>query len=62
MRKILTLLGFILLLNTSCEKDDFCLQNPVTPNLVLRFYDNINRNTQKQVKKLSVWALNKDNS
>ena len=60
MRKILTLLGFILLLNTSCEKDDFCLQNPVTPNLVLRFYDNINRNTQKQVKKLSVWALNKD--
>ena len=23
----------------SCEKDDFCTQNPVTPRLVLRFYD-----------------------
>ncbi len=60
MRKTLILFGFILLLNTSCEKDDFCLQNPVTPNLVIRFYDNVNRNTQKQVSRLSVWAENKD--
>ncbi|PWG04458.1 DUF6452 family protein [Polaribacter aquimarinus] len=60
MRKVIVFLGFIILVNISCEKDDFCLQNPVTPNLVIRFYDDINRNTKKQVKKLSIWAENKD--
>ncbi len=23
----------------SCEKDDFCIENPVTPRLILRFYN-----------------------
>ena len=60
MRKILLLLSIILLVNTSCEKDDFCLQNPVTPNLVLRFYDETNRETIKTAQRLSVWAEGKD--
>ena len=54
------LLGLILLINISCEKDDFCLQNPVTPNLVLRFYDETNTETLKTAKLLSVWAEDKD--
>jgi hypothetical protein len=60
MKKIMLLLGFIVLINTSCEKDDFCLKNPVTPNLVLRFYDEINKETLKTAKLLSVWADGKD--
>ena len=60
MRKILILFGFILLVNTSCEKDDFCLQNPVTPNLILRFYDDVNRQTLKPASGLYVWADGKD--
>lgn len=51
---------FILLLFFSCEKDDFCLQNPVTPNLVIRFYDNVDRQSVKTVQRLWVWAANKD--
>ena len=54
------LLGFLLLINTSCEKDDFCLKNPVTPNLVLRFYDETNRETLKTAKLLTVWVEGKD--
>lgn len=50
----------ILLLFFSCEKDDFCTQNPVTPNLILRFYDSTNRNTFKKVDNLYVWAEGKD--
>ena len=60
MKKIMLLLGFILLINTSCEKDDFCLKNPVTPNLVLRFYDETNRETLKTAKLLTVWIEGKD--
>ena len=60
MKKTLLLLSFILLINTSCEKDDFCLQNPVTRNLGLRFYDDTNRETLKSASKLYVWAEGKD--
>ena len=62
MRKIFLILSFILLINTSCEKDDFCLQNPVTPNLVLRFYDDTNRATLKSVKRFSIIADSKTDS
>ena len=54
------LLGFILLINTSCEKDDFCLKNPVTENLVIEFYDETNTETLKKVTELYVWAEGKD--
>jgi hypothetical protein len=62
MRKTIVLIGFILTLNTSCEKDDFCLQNPVTPNLVLRFYDDANRETLKSVRRFSMIAESKTDS
>lgn len=59
MKKTIGLISIILLF-FSCEKDDFCTQNPVTPNLILRFYDSTNRNTIKKVDNLYVWAEGKD--
>ena len=47
---------------TACEKDDFCTQNPVTPNLVLRFYDKDATNDLKTVERLSVIAEGKTDS
>ncbi|WP_205860344.1 DUF6452 family protein [Polaribacter sp. 11A2H] len=58
--QIIVVLIIGLLINTSCTKDDFCLKNPVTPNLVLRFYDDTNKETLKTAKLLSVWAEGKD--
>ncbi|WP_254712979.1 DUF6452 family protein [Polaribacter sp. NJDZ03] len=58
--QIIVILIIGLLINTSCTKDDFCLKNPVTPNLVLRFYDDTNKETLKTAKLLSVWAEGKD--
>ena len=44
----------------ACEKDDICTQNPLTPNLILRFYDADNPSKVKDVTSLYVWAENKD--
>lgn len=44
----------------SCEKDDFCLETPVTPSLILRFYDDVNRTSIKSASELTVWAEGKD--
>ncbi|MEE4000300.1 DUF6452 family protein [Tenacibaculum sp. FZY0031] len=61
MKKYIAL--FILIAGlTACEKDDFCTQNPVTPNLVLRFYDKIETNNVKNVERLSVIAEGKTDS
>lgn len=60
MRKIFLILSFSILVITSCEKDDFCLKNPVTPNLVLRFYSDTSNETLKNARLLSVWAEGKD--
>jgi hypothetical protein len=60
MKKIMLLLGVFLVLITSCEKDDYCIKNPVTPHLIVRFYDDSNRETLKGVDELYVWAAEKD--
>ena len=39
----------------SCQKDDFCV-DPITPNLVIRFYDNTDPEDYKKVSGLTVWA------
>lgn len=59
MKKILAILVLFCVM-ISCEKDDFCTQNPVTPKLVLRFYDNFDRTKLKTVNQLYVWAAGKD--
>jgi hypothetical protein len=60
MRKIFAFLFIIFFFFAACEKDDFCTQNPITPNLILRLYDNTNRNDLKIADNLYVWAEGKD--
>lgn len=60
MRKTFVFLSLIIFTFLSCEKDDFCTQNPVTPKLILRFYDATNRESVKTVDNLYVWAEGKD--
>ncbi|MGB0879764.1 MAG: DUF6452 family protein [Polaribacter sp.] len=60
MKKTISLIFLIIIVISACEKDDFCTQNPVTPNLVLRFYDDADRETLKNVNTLYVWAAGKD--
>ncbi|REH52403.1 hypothetical protein C7448_103135 [Tenacibaculum gallaicum] len=61
MKKYIAL--FILIAGLiACEKDDFCTQNPVTPNLVLRFYDKDENNELKNFERLSIIAEGKTDS
>jgi hypothetical protein len=60
MKKIIVILLLSIVIISACEKDDFCVQNPVTPNLVLRFYDTNDRETLKPVASFYVWAEGKD--
>lgn len=53
----LILLVFLSLIG--CEKDDFCIE-PVTPNLIIRFYDATNMTEFKAVNDIHVWADGKD--
>lgn len=60
MRKTLAYLFLLVVVFGSCEKDDFCVLNPVTPKLILRFYDNADNTSLKSVSNLYVWAEGKD--
>ena len=53
MKKYFLILSFITLLVSSCEKDDFCI-DPITPNMIIRFYDATNPTETKSVSNLSV--------
>lgn len=60
MRKSFVYFFLFIFFSSSCEKDDFCTQTPITPNLILRFYDNDNKENLKSTSSLYVWAENKD--
>jgi len=47
---------------TACEKDDFCIENPVTSKLIIDFYDDTNRETLKNVQRFSIIAEGKTDS
>ncbi|RBW55735.1 MULTISPECIES: DUF6452 family protein [Tenacibaculum] len=47
---------------SSCEKDDFCTQNPVTPSLILRFHDKDDVTKKKSVERFSIIAVGKTDS
>ncbi|TYP98749.1 hypothetical protein C7447_10264 [Tenacibaculum adriaticum] len=49
----------IFIVSTSCEKDDFCVQNPVTPSLVIEFYNKDSINKTKAVERFSAVAASK---
>ena len=54
MKKKLTVIVF-LLLTISCEKDDICTTpNADTAHLIIRFYDNLNQDTPKEVSNLLI--------
>jgi len=56
MIKNLIIIFAIIVAIIACEKDDFCISNPVTPNLVLRFYDSETEDeTVSEVTSLTVW-------
>lgn len=60
MKKYILLLFSCFIGISACEKDDFCIQNPVTPNLVVSFYDKDNTSEKKKVKHFSIIAKGKD--
>ena len=53
MKNYYFFLMLLLILNSSCEKDDFCIE-PITPNMVIRFYNATNITQTKPVEDLSV--------
>jgi len=60
MKRIIWL--FLILITFSCEKDDFCIKNPVTPKLILRFYDANAVLDLKNVNRFSAIANSKTDS
>lgn len=62
MRKIITFLFLSIIIITSCEKDDFCTQNPVTPKLVIKFFDEVDKETVKKVQRFSIISEGKTDS
>lgn len=60
MRKIFGFLFLSIFIISACEKDDFCIKNPVTPKLILRFYDDADKSTTKTADALYVWSGTKD--
>ena len=62
MKKNILLLLICFATLFSCEKDDFCVQNPVTPSLILRFYDKDDTSLKKNVQRFSMIAQGKTDS
>lgn len=51
----------ILFFTGSCEVDDICTKEILTPKLILTFHDASDIETRKEVDTLTVWAANKEN-
>lgn len=62
MNKLVKIILFsFLLANTlGCEVDDICIEEVLTPKLIIRFYDALEPSDTKVVNGLYVWAENKD--
>ena len=62
MRKlqIILLLSIVFATIPSCEVDDICVQEVLTPKMIIEFYDATEIETKKNIEKLTVWAENKD--
>ena len=59
MKNYYFFLMLLLLLNSSCEKDDFCIE-PITPNMIIRFYNATNISETKAVNDLTINISNLD--
>jgi len=56
VKKYIFISILLLLTNSSCEKDDVCLEPP-TPKLMIKFYDFQNPLNEKEVENLSIVVL-----
>ena len=54
MKKRILLFVLFIGIIFACEKDDFCIENPVTSKLIIDFYDDTNRETLKNVQRFSI--------
>jgi hypothetical protein len=59
MKKYLFLFMAFLTTFLSCEKDDICVEQN-TPSLIIRFYDNDDREQSKQLTNAYIWAVGMD--
>jgi hypothetical protein len=59
MKRFYFLLLLVLLGISGCEKDDFCI-DPITPDLVVRFYDADNPTLTLAVTDLTIWPEGRD--
>lgn len=62
MKKNILFLVLLTGIFTACEKDDFCIENPVTSKLIIDFYDDTNRETLKNVQRFSIISEGKTDS
>ena len=62
MKKNILFLVLFTCIFSACEKDDFCIENPVTSKLIIDFYDDTNRETLKNVQRFSIIAEGKIDS
>ena len=59
MKKYLILFIVFLVTQLSCEKDDICVE-PITPSLIIKFYDDEDHSQPKQLSSPYIWAVGKD--
>ena len=62
MKKIIFLFLVVAIVFSACEKDDICVQNPITPKLILRFYDKDAVTELKNATRFSAIATSKTDS
>jgi len=59
MKKQLVIFVILIITFLGCEKDDICI-DAITPNLIIRFYNDTLHTELKKVALDSVWAINKN--
>jgi hypothetical protein len=59
MKKYFLLIIIAIITITSCEKDNICV-DPITPNLIIQFYDYEHPKELKKVSDLTVWVKDKE--
>jgi hypothetical protein len=62
VKKNISILLLFIVIISACEKDDFCIENPVTSKLIIDFYDDTNRETLKKVERFSIIAVGQPDS